>query len=314
MPKASDMQIDSQTTILLKGPFGFGKTLAASSFCLEGPIHIAYWDKKKPVELDHFYRHIIRRPELLSRIEYDVFNSHNANEYLNFMMGLAKGGARHFAYINDSVTNMTSGAVNWSLGFRGQAKGKSKDKDQIMPDFDEYKIETSLVTQCLDIAKALPAHIIWTCHPVPGIKIEGSGSNMKITKTNPIVTYGNKVAGIVPGNFSEIYHFSRRSEWNAATGSGGIQYFVNTVGSSEDDFAKSNLGLKAELNITDRLFYEVWKEAIQKMKETNNALVEQPTQSTASFVNPFTQPTTQPTQELDRPTNKKWNSEKGEYQ
>lgn len=311
-PKASDMVIESNATILLKGPFGFGKTLAASSFALEGPIHIAYWDKKKPVELDHFYRYILRRPELLSRIEYDVFNSHNANEYLNFMIKMSRE-CRYFALINDSVTNMTSGAVNWSLGFRPEGKSKTKDKDKIMPDFDEYKIETSLVTQCLDIAKALPAHIIWTCHPVPSIKIEGSGAGMKVTKTNPIVTYGNKVAGIVPGNFSEIYHFSRISGWNAAIGKASIQYLVSTVGTGEDDFAKSNLGLSCSMDITDKLFYEVWKEELKKLKERNNDLAV--TQATPTVINPFAQTTPiPPTQVLERETNKKWNAEKGAYE
>lgn len=302
--KASNMQIDSQATILLKGPFGFGKTLAASTFCIDGPIHIAYWDKKKPVELDHFYRKIIRRPELLDRIEYDVFNSHNANEYLNFMMRMVNK-CTYFALINDSVTNMTSGAVNWSLGFRPpDKKSKDKDKDKILPSFDEYKVETSLVTQCLDIAKALPAHIIWTCHPVPSIKIEGDGGSMKIVKTNPIVTYGNKVAGIVPGNFSEIYHFSRRSSWDSVAGKASTQYLVNTVGTNEDDFAKSNLGLSCEMDITNRLFYEVWKEELRKLKETIDDLTNQ----NPITVNPFAN---QPT--ILQP-NQKWNSEKGAYE
>lgn len=315
-PKASEMQLDSNITMLLKGPYGYGKTLAASSFCLEGPIHIAYWDKKKPVELDHFYRHILRRPELLSRIEYDVYNSHNAADYLQKMKDWAKEGCRYFATINDSVTNMTSGAVNWSLGFRPKQKGQSKDKDQIMPDFDEYKIETSLVTQCLDIAKALPCHTIWTCHPVPSIKIEGSGGSMKIVKTNPIVTYGNKVAGIVPGNFSEIYHFARRGTWDASTGKSAVRYLVSTVGTGEDDFAKSNLGLVTEMDITERLFYEVWKDELRKLKEKINELTAQTPPNVVPF-NPFNNPSN-PSTELSttnpQTETRKWNSEKGRYE
>lgn len=299
------MIIDSQASILLKGPFGFGKTLAAASFALEGPIHISYWDKKKPVELEHFFRRIIKRPDLLNRIEYDVYNSHNANEYLNKLIGFIKD-CRYFAIVNDSVTNMTSAAVNWSLGFRDNKK--AKDKDKLIPDFDEYKVETSLVTQALDICKALPVHVLWTCHPVPSIKIEGSGSNMKIIKTNPIVTYGSKVAGIVPGNFSEIYHFSRRSNWDATSGKPSIQYIVSTQGVAEDDFAKSNLGLTGDMDITNRLFYEVWKEQVQKLKEVNNAdrLIAEETP-----INPFANQTNQST---NQPTNKTWNPEKGNYE
>jgi hypothetical protein len=309
--KASNIDPGRRVSLLLKGPYGFGKTLAASSFCLEGPIHISYWDKQDIIELDHYYRSILKRPELLSRIEYDVFNSHNANEYLNFYMEQVKSGGRYSAYITDSVTNMTSGAVNWSLGFRQEGKGKSKDKDKIMPDFDEYKIETSLVTQALDLCKALSAHIIWTCHPVPSIRIEGSGSSMKVTKTNPIVTYGNKVAGIVPGNFSEIYHFSRRSDWDQSKAKLTTKYLVNTVGTNEDDFAKSNLGLNCEMDITGRLFYEVWKEQVLKLKETINELTNQQPVST----NPITAHLSKQIEQTI-PSDKQekvWNPEKGKY-
>ncbi|MET0786285.1 MAG: hypothetical protein ABWY25_06225 [Paenisporosarcina sp.] len=287
--KASDMVLESQTSILMKGPFGHAKTCAAATFAADGPIWIAYWDKKKPVELQHFFYNIIKRPELLKNIEYDVYNSTNANEYLNRLMHLASD-CRYFAHINDSVTNMTSGAVNWSLGFRPT---KLKGKDKIMPDFDEYKVETSLVTQALDICKSLPCHIIWTCHPVPSIKIEGTGSSIKVTKVNPIVTYGNKVAGIVPGNFSEIYHFSKQADWNSETGKATTKYIVDTEAVG-DDFAKSNLGLKAQFDITNKLFYDVWKEQVKQLQEDMKHAV---AQEQSKSINPFdTNPTTdQPT-------------------
>lgn len=245
----------------MKGAPGFGKTLAAASFSLGGTIYISYWDKKKPFELVHFFKSVIKRPELLERIEFDVYGSNNANEYLNKMITLAKD-CRYFAIINDSITQMTSAAVNWSLGFRDNRK--NKDKDRIVPDFDEYKVETSLVTQSLDICRTLPCHVIWTAHPLPSIKIEGSGSNITITKTNPIVTYGSKVAGIVPGNFSEIYQFAKQSSWGDGKTSTKYVVSFDAVG---DDYAKSNIGLKGTIDITDRLFYEVWKEKVTQFRK-----------------------------------------------
>lgn len=293
--KAEDLVLESQSSLLFKGPFGHSKTCAAATFAQDGPIWIAYWDKKKPVELFHFFHKIIKRPDLLRNIEYDIYNSHNANEYLNKMIQLTKD-CRYFAIINDSVTNMTSAAVNWSLGFRDDRK--NKDKLKVIPDFDEYKVETSLVTQALDISKSLPCHIIWTCHPVPSIKIEGSGSSIKVTKTNPIVTYGSKVAGIVPGNFSEIYHFSKQSNWDAASGKSSTKYIVNTENVG-DDFAKSNLGLRGEFDITNKLFYEVWKEEIKKLKEEmTNAVKEHE----AKPINPFS---TNPSEQSNEQT-KQW--------
>jgi len=309
--KASDIIVDSHTSILLKAPFGHGKTIALGSFAIEGPIYLAYFDKKKPIELKTFFMQFgaVGR-KILSNIEYDIFSSSNANEYLNKLMQLSKD-CRYFAVGTDSVTNLTSAAVNWSLGFRDNKK--AKDKDKMMPDFDEYKVETSLVTQALDICRTLPCHILWTAHPIPGIKIEGSGASIKVTKVNPIVTYGSKVAGIVPGNFSEIYHFTKGTDYDTTTGKSKIKYGVSfdAIG---DDFAKSNIGLKGEIDITDKFFYEVWKERVKShMQELEtNEVNDKAANPTASSINPFIQ--------LSNPTipiitdSRKWNSEKGVYE
>lgn len=279
------MVVEGQTSILFKGPFGHSKTCSAASFALDGPVWMAYWDKKKPLELQNYFYKIVKRPDLLERIDYDVYGAHNANEYLNKLIRLAKD-CPFTAIINDSVTQMTSGAVNWSLNFNDKRKGK--DKIKLIPDFDEYKVETSLVTQALDICRNLPCHVIWTCHPIPSIKIEGSGASMKITKTNPIVTYGSKVAGIVPGNFSEIYHFSKLNNWDSTTGRASTRYIVDTdaVG---DDFAKSNIGLTGQMDITDRMFYEVWKEKLkQHTQEMKDALAKKQETPMNPFANPNT--------------------------
>ena len=248
-------------SFLLKGPWGFGKTIAAASFAKLGPIHISYWDKKGPIELLQFFKK--HAPDLIRNIEFDVYGAHNANEYLNMMFKLSKD-CRFVAEINDSVTTMTSAAVNWSLGFKDNKKARKENSINI-PDFDEYKVETSLVTQALDISRVLPCHVIWTCHPLPSMKIEGTGGSMRVSKVNTIVTYGSKVAGIIPGQFSEIYHFSKRSNYDTAAGKSKVQYLVSTeqVG---DDYAKSNIGLNCEMDITDRLFYDVWKEEVGKLE------------------------------------------------
>lgn len=247
----------------MKSPYGFGKTLAACSFAVEGPILLMYFDKKQPVELLTFFKK--HRPELLDRIEYEVYGAHNAHEYLNKLMSLSKE-CRYTAVITDSATNLTSAAVNWSLGFRNSKDGAKKDPlnnsaIQMIPDFDEYKVETSLVTQALDLSRSINAHIIWTCHPLPSLKIEGSGKSIKVTKVNNIVTYGSKVGAIIPGNFTEIYHFSLDNSWDDR-GNLVISRKVNTVGIG-DDFAKSALNLPAEFDITDKLFYEVWRDLVK---------------------------------------------------
>ncbi len=266
--KASNIVPDKNISMLLKGAFGFGKTIAACSAAIEGPVFLAYFDKKQPIELLSFFKR--HRPELLNNIEYELYGSHNANEYLNKLMSFTKD-CRYVAVITDSVTNLTSAAVNWSMGFRDPKGGKSDPKNpkspQLIPDFDEYKVETSLVTQALDISRTLPCHIIWTCHPLPSLKMEGSGASMRVSKVNNIVTYGSKVGAIVPGNFSEIYHFTKTADYSS--GSSKIKYGVSTIGIG-DDFAKTSLDLPAELDITDKLFWQVWKDSVNKSEVTSD--------------------------------------------
>jgi hypothetical protein len=267
MPKASSLNLSGPTSFLFKSPWGFGKTLAAASFALEGPTYLAYWDKKKPVELITFFKKFgVKGKRILENLEYDVYGSDNANKYLNKLIDM-KSDCRYTACITDSVTTMTSGAVNWSLGFDGKKKivnVKNDNPEQMMPSWDEYKTETSLVSQALDISRVLPCHIIWTAHPLPGTKIEGSGSSMKVSKVNTIVTYGSKVAGLVPGQFTEIYHFIKASDFS--TNPTTIRFKVSTEAIG-DDYAKTALGLPKELDFTDKLFYEVWKQALEEIEK-----------------------------------------------
>lgn len=313
--KASSIDITGPTSFLFKSPWGFGKTLAAASFAIAGPTYLAYWDKKKPVELVTFFRKFgDKGKKILNNLEYDVYGAKNANMYLNKLSDLSSD-CRYIAVITDSVTTLTAGAVNWSAGFNDKGKHvgiKTENPQQLIPGFDEYKSETAIVSQALDICRTLPAHIIWTAHPLPGIKIEGSGSSMKVSKVNTLVTYGSKVAGIVPGEFAEIYHFNKSTDYSVNPTR--IKYSASTEAIG-DEFAKTALGLPRELDFTDKLFYEVWLEALQQVQQDYKELeANEVKTNNGSNSNPFTTPTTSPTQETNRPTNKKWNSEKGEYE
>lgn len=296
MPKASSLTADSYTQILMKSSPGFGKTIAACSFALDGPVWLAYFDKKKPIELLQYFKNFgSKGKKILDNIDYDIYGANNAHEYLNKLIRMSNR-CDYFAVITDSATSLTSSAVNWSLGFR-DSKNQKKDKvnpeaPAIIPDFDEYKVETSLVTQALDIQKSLPCHNIWTAHPLPTLKLEGSGSSMKVTKANSIVTYGSKVAGIIPGAFTEIYHFSQVNGWDSVNGRAFSKYYVNTAAVGED-FAKSPMlgNYVKEFDITDKLFYEVWKQLVKESMSIPEAKDEpEDTKPTNQIVNPFANP------------------------
>lgn len=266
--KASNLKFGNKYSFLFKGPFGFGKTLAAASFALEGKVYISYWDKKEPIELATYFtkkRFGDLAEKILDNIEYDVYGAQNANEYLNKMIDWASD-CRYFAVINDSLTFMTAGAVNWTMNFGKDPRLHKKMKD-VIPSWDEYKVETSLVSQCLDISKLLPCHVIWTAHPLPGVQLSGSGSSITVSKVNSLVSYGSKVAAMAPGTFTEIYHFSQRSNWASEAGKSSKQFIVSTEAIG-DEFAKSPLlgDYVKEFDITDKLFYQVWKEMLDKSR------------------------------------------------
>lgn len=249
--KLSNLVPDKRISMLLKGSNGMGKTISACSFAVEGPIYVFDFDNRMLPVLTYFKKH---RPELLDRVEYDTYSSHNANEFLNKLIEFGKD-CRYTAIITDSITSLTASAINWSLGFR--ARGKRSGEPMLIPDFDAYKVETSLVSQALDILKTLPCHMIFTAHPLPSLSMSGSGSSMTVSKVTSIVSYGQKVGAIVPGYFNEIYHFARRMNFNTNINSRIVM--TDMVG---DDFAKTAIDIPRELDITDKLFYEVWREAV----------------------------------------------------
>lgn len=290
--KASNISITGNTSLLFKGPFGFGKTLAAATFALDGPIYMSYWDKKSPVELKTFFtekRFGDKAAKILDNIEFDVYDATNAHEYLNKLITLVSSGCRYTALVNDSLTFMTQATANWSLNFGKTDRIIRKMKD-ILPDWDEYKTETSLVSQCIDLSRKLPCHVIWTAHPISRTSIEGSGgSTLKVSKVNSLVSYGSKVASMAPGGFTEIYHFSQSSDFSS--GSTRKKYIVSTEAIG-DEFAKSPLlgDYVKEFDITDKLFYEVWKDLLNKSQGIETK--EEAVTDAAKLNNPFQQQTT----------------------
>lgn len=299
--KASDIKLDSNQSFLFKGPFGFGKTLAAASFALAGPVYISYWDKKAPVELITYFtrdRFGDKADKILDNITFDVYSADNAGDYLNKLINFLSD-CRYTTIINDSLTFMTASAVNWSLNFGKKEKALKAIKD-ILPSWDEYKVETSLISQCLDLSRKLPCHVIWTAHPLPTTKVEAAGSSVRVTKINSIVSYGSKVAGIAPGAFTEIYHFSQQANWSA-DGKSSKKYIVG-VEAIGDEFAKSPLlaNKVKEFDITDKLFYEVWKGLIDEAQGKRVEVISDVTNLTES---------TQPTEQVANPFNQqqpKW--------
>lgn len=272
--KASDIEPDKNVSILMKSDPGLGKTIAACSFAIFGDVYLAYFDKRVPIEVLTFFKRY--RPDLLERIHYDSYSAPNCHEFYNWLVRQQKNPGQYAAIIVDSVTNFTSAAVNWSLF----EKKLTKSDEMFLPQFDEYKVETSMITQCLDMCKSQPWFNIWTAHPLPKLDIKGSSRSMSVTTSQSLVSYGNKVGALIPGQFMEIYHFGR-------TYDGKRFIYTDMVG---NDFAKTSLNLPKQFDITvnsptDQLFAEKWRDAVNtSMGLLMEKKVEVPN---GTVVNPF---------------------------
>lgn len=270
MPKASTIQVDKNVSILFKSPPGFGKTIAACSLAAFGDIWLAYFDKRVPIEVFNFYKKF--RPELLDRIHYESYTAANANKYLNDLSNIVeKEEGRYVGLITDSVTTMTTSAVHWALSFRGGKNDITNDlagSNKMIPGFDEYKVETSYAAEALGMTSGYPGFNIWTAHPLISMDVKGGGDSKitAISTKQTLVSYGNKVGQLVPGRFQEIYHFARQGDKRVV--------WTDAVG---DDYAKTSYNhMPKMLDITDRLFFEVWKEAVNKSLEVQNEVIVNP--------------------------------------
>jgi hypothetical protein len=149
----------------------------------------------------------------------------------------------------DSFTSFSVTCVTFQLDVRTTDKDKKTSVSKgglVIPDFDEYKGETTLVTQALDVSKVLPCHVIWTVHPLPKLDTSGQGAGMKVTKTTSIAAYGAKTAAMAPGYFNEVWHLEARSA------AGGVQRITHTQ-TIGDQFAKSALPLAGyQFDVTNK--------------------------------------------------------------
>jgi hypothetical protein len=213
----------------------------------------------------------------MARVEFETYSSHNIYELHNRLVKLTDF-CPYAAVIIDGVTTFTRAAVDWSMGFRtGQKKDKqavdSRNTPQFIPDWDEYKTETSMISQALDMCKSLNTMVIWTAHPLTKLKIEGSGAKVdSVTKGSSLVSYGSKVGEMIPGDFSEIYHFGLQG--------GNRVVWTSMVG---DDFARTSLPLPKQITLPEGgLFFENWDKLVRAGLEELGLKEEKP-----SGVNPF---------------------------
>lgn len=255
MPFIHQKKLDGRFMGLFVGTNGSGKTVAIGS--MPGPILIFDFDGRVD-PLINFYP---RRKDIEY---YTVGLADNARrDVIGFLEFCKKFEALQdrcdYATVAiDSYTMYSVVAVLHQMGYRDEKDLKRTKGGLPIPDWDEYKGETGVAVQIMEVAKVIPAHFIMTAHPVSSAKATKQGGSTNevlasMVKGSSISTYGWKTASILPNYFNEMYYF----ESNASSQLGQpIKRTVQTVSAGEV-VAKTALGLPATFNITNLPFWPV---------------------------------------------------------
>jgi hypothetical protein len=243
MPHTNSYVLGEYLKLMLVSVNGMGKTRGYASF--PDPMYVFDFDNRMSTIKKDF-------PD--RAIEYDSYNFSNIDKFKSKIDSLVNY-CPYLTVVLDSITSCTTSVVLYSLQETG---GKILAKTNV-PSFDEYSVETTLVTKFLEIFKMLQerkdAHVIVTAHPVERLSTTGQGKTMTITKTRPIVTYGNKLSSIIPDYFDEVWVLQQ------LVSSGGDREYIVLTQSTEDEMAKTSLPLPTSIPLTNkRLFLEVQNE------------------------------------------------------
>jgi hypothetical protein len=276
MPTIDDLALGRATSTLLKGPTGFGKTIAAASY--PEPVYIGDWDSR----VDSIYSYYSK--ERKKKIYFDTYGPSDIFKFMDLIANLCEHGYLKVdgdtfrpgsVVMPDSWTNFCIGTVDYQLaGTKEIAKkdkkvGKKTTGGIIIPDWDEYKGETALVTELLDYVKTIPKrhgiHVISTAHPTKQTAV-GKDEMGKVTvsvKVNPIISIGQKAAELIPTAYNEVYHFALVPSISAGEKGRRVVYTEATG----NEFAKTTMPLPVSFEWTDGLFYEKLMELARKGEE-----------------------------------------------
>jgi len=247
MPSTRDIDLWKSFKILLVGPNGIGKTVAAASFIEAGPVTIRDFDGRlEPIKLVY----------PAADIDYTSYGVDDFKTFLNWLGDIQRTPPKFKTIVIDSLTSLSMSCVLYQL----QVKGKVKTGAAGLPStsWDEINNETVVISKTLEVLKIMNENhginIIMTAHPITKTSIgakEGESS-----KYESLVAYGNKIGQVTPGYFNEIYRLITRK----ITMDGPVKRLALTnITTDENVIAKSALGLPNEIDITDGLFKAIMK-------------------------------------------------------
>lgn len=232
---------------LFVGGQGSGKTVAAASF--PGPIMFyAFDDRMAPVK--RFYP--TRRD-----IQYKVVGSYKSKrrDYIDFRefcdeFENFQDRCDFATIVIDSITSYTATVIRYQLNKKGKTQGRHLAGFIEVPTWDEFNGETQAVVETIELSKVLPAHVIFTAHPIDKTEILPGDV---VRRTQSITAFGNKTPSFVPPYFDEIYNFTKES-----AGVGVDPKRIVITQAAEDTLCKTALPLPNRFEITNKpLFGEL---------------------------------------------------------
>jgi hypothetical protein len=257
------IKLGGRFTGLFVGSQGSGKTIAAASF--PGPIMFYDFDgRMDPVRLFYPNRRDIQY-KVVSAYDpppgrTDVINFRQFCEEFEFFQQRCD-----FATIViDSITSYTATVIRYQLNKKKKGKGRLLAGFIEVPTWDEFNGEAQAVVETIEIAKILPAHTIFTAHPIDKTEIirvgpgaeDGEGKET-VKRTQSITAFGNKTPSFVPNYFNEIYNFIK-----VGRGEGYDPQRIVITQAGDDVLCKTALPLPARLDITNKGLFKVLNEIL----------------------------------------------------
>lgn len=262
MPMVSNIKLGAKINALIKGEPGVGKTFIEGSF--PKPMYIFDLDQKvdviKKMEL------VLGEEEYSSKgIEYDTYSAAEyesfANKLDSFERMAQSGSFPYKTVCVDSLTTLAIILIRYSLSKRGAQREEEGNKKEgrkrgiiLMPEFEEFNLESLAINAMLDIGRNLPCHFLMSAHV---IKTESKSQN-RIIETRSLMTAGKKIAAAIPAQFKEQWHV----EIDTGLGAGdNANYLVRTRGTG-NDFASTLLPLPSTIDFTNKSFYPILKDLL----------------------------------------------------
>jgi AAA domain-containing protein len=244
----SKVPTDKNFRALFIGPTGRGKTIAASSW--PGKTLIVDFDHRHKPVIDWF-------PERLDEISIEVIYPRNYwDTFVPLINDLESGKLRFDNVSIDGITTLSNTTVVMQMIAKGMGpeKGKITKGGVAVPSWDEFNGEAMLITQLLETLKSIRCNLFVTAHPVQKTRIEGT----KSIRETSIISFGTKLAPMVPTYFDEVYAFDYEFDINSGK---PVKRYVYTAPTADYPDVKSALkGLPPRLDITGKNLYDVMKE------------------------------------------------------